>query len=178
MKERVWGEGYRFKGVGVGVTRREFEYSRRAGEAGVENGNGKGKEAGKFVSSNIAMSWMRGDAKTGGETLVNGCLQGRKLFDVRGASRICRKRIWELGVQVTKALRDAAVAEGVANAVLVDGIILEKIKKCLMVEKYQDLKQGELLGERRKVKEEVRLCLGGWARNEGDDEFCLEWLKK
>ncbi|PQE24427.1 hypothetical protein CJF30_00009919 [Rutstroemia sp. NJR-2017a BBW] len=167
VKGRVWGHGYKFTQMGVGVTAREFKFSRRGGDGGKE-------VVGKFVSSNVAMSWMRGDGKAGGETLVNGCLQGRKLFDIRGASRICRKRIWGLGMQVMKALSGAAVAGGFENAGLVDGMVIEKISKCLMAGKYRDLKASEILEERRKVKEEVRGCLGGWVRNEGDDEFGLE----
>jgi tRNA-specific adenosine deaminase 1 len=168
----MWGHGYKFHQIRVGVTGREFKFSRRGGE-GVDSA-GKGKEVGKFVSSNVAMSWMRGDGKTGGETLVNGCLQGRKLFDIRGASRICRKRTWGLGVQVMKALSGAAVAGVFENAGVVDGMVIEKISKCLMAENYRDLKDSEILEERRKVKEEARGCLGGWVRNEGDDEFGLE----
>ena len=58
----------------------------------------------EYVSSNISTSWVRGDGKSGGETLVNGALQGRKQFDVKGASRVCRRRGWKLGLEVLGAI--------------------------------------------------------------------------
>ncbi|KAF7870447.1 hypothetical protein EAF04_004191 [Stromatinia cepivora] len=149
--------GYGFHEMGIKTTAREFTYSRRC-----ETNNAK---VGEYVSSNISTSWIRGDGKTGGETLVNGALQGRKQFDVRGASRVCRRRAWKLGIEVL----------GVIAAMEIAGKgVVERMRSCLAVDAYKELKGSEILRERRRVKEEVRQCLGGWVRNEGDDGFGVE----
>lgn len=118
----------------------------------------------KYVSSNISTSWIHGDGKIGGETLINGALQGRKQFDARGASRVCRRREWKLGITILGAL----------SAIDAGQKVVERMQRCLNVDRYRDLKDSEMLGERRRVKNEVRGCLGGWVRNEGDDEFGVE----
>ncbi|CAD6444446.1 4c181175-502f-4b82-a424-2b5343324335 [Sclerotinia trifoliorum] len=148
---------YKYHEIGIKTTTKEFIYSRR-----YETHTAKPLE---YVSSNISTSWIRGDGKTGGETLVNGALQGRKQFDVRGASRVCRRRVWKVGLEV---LGKVAVMEGVGLGVV------ERLRSCLGVGAYKEVKGSEILGERRRIKEEVRECLGGWVRNEGDDEFEVE----
>lgn len=156
QKDGTRESGYGFNEMGIKTTGREFLYSRRSPthHAKVE-----------YVSSNISTSWIHGDGKAGGETLVNGALQGRKQFDVRGASRVCRRRSWKLGLEVLGAMT--------AMNVRSQGFV-ERIKNCLVVDSYMDLKRNEMLGERRRVKEKVRECLGGWVRNEGDDGFGVE----
>ncbi|TGO50217.1 hypothetical protein BOTNAR_0401g00050 [Botryotinia narcissicola] len=145
--------GYGFYEIGIKTTGKEFVYSRRSE---THNANTE------YVSSNISTSWVRGDGKTGGETLVNGALQGRKQFDVKGASRVCRRRGWKLGLEVLGAI----------TAMQIGGKeIVELIGRGLEVVKYKNLKESDILRERRRAKEEVRECLGAWVRNEGDEEF-------
>ncbi|KAB8294931.1 hypothetical protein EYC80_006886 [Monilinia laxa] len=160
-ERNVKGNGYRFHEIGIKTTSREFAYSRR-----YINPESVAKVP-EYVSSNISTSWVCGDGKTGGETLVNGALQGRKQFDVRGASRVCRRRGWRLGVEVLGAMSAMARTGG-------GGEVVERLRRCLVVDRYRDLKGSEILGERRRVKKDVRDCLGGWVRNEGDDEFGAE----
>lgn len=137
---RDWGNGYVFKPFKVVGTGREFEYSRR--QVG----------QGEIASSNISSSWTPG----GSETVIGGTMQGRKQFDGRGASRVCKRRMWRLALEV-------AVRVGVPVLV-----------RYLTASKYLDLKNGDLLAERRRVKGDVREVLGGWVRNEGGDEFSLD----
>lgn len=119
----------------------------------------------EYVSSNISTSWVRGDGKSGGETLVNGALQGRKQFDVKGASRVCRRRGWKLGLEVLGAITARQIG---------GKEVVRRICRGLEVDKYRNLKESDILRERRRAKEEVRECLGGWVRNEGDDGFGVE----
>jgi tRNA-specific adenosine deaminase 1 len=144
--------GYRFKGLLVRGTRREFEFSRRRREnGGVEAGEG-GQEV-QLVPSNLAAAWT----PYGDESLIGGVLQGRKQFDPRGASMICRKRMWELAAEV---------------AAIVD---VPDITRALRAGLYELVKASGLLEERRRVKAEVKeKALKGWVRNEGDDEFGLD----
>lgn len=131
----MWNSGYAFKPFRVVPTSREFPFSRRSGN--------------DVVPSNLASSWT----PNGSETLIGGTLQGRRQFDVRGASRVCKKKMWKLALEV-------AVVAGVPA-----------VEGCLRVGKYGDVKSGELLEGRRKVKKEVREVLGGWVRNEGGEGF-------
>ncbi|ATZ53569.1 hypothetical protein BCIN_09g03980 [Botrytis cinerea B05.10] len=157
-KERGTREsGYGFHEVGIKTTEKEFVYSRRA-----EAHKTKTIE---YVSSNISTSWVRGDGKSGGETLVNGALQGRKQFDVKGASRVCRRRGWKLGLEVLGAITARQIG---------GKEVVRRICRGLEVDEYRNLKESDILRERRRAKEEVRECLGGWVRNEGDDGFGVE----
>ncbi|QSZ36596.1 hypothetical protein DSL72_006476 [Monilinia vaccinii-corymbosi] len=86
--------GYSFHEMGIKTTGREFTYSRRYVSPECV------AQMPEYVSSNVSTSWINGDGKAGGETLVNGALQGRKQFDLRGGSRVCRRRGWRLGIEV------------------------------------------------------------------------------
>lgn len=129
-------------------TAREFRYSRRFD---------RGVVGEDFVSSNVSAVWMRGGES---ETLINGTLQGRKQFDARGASMLCRRKMWALGIKIVGA------AVGMQGG--------QSVKAALDVKTYREVKMSKLLEKRRKVKEEVRQVLGGWIRNEGGDLFSLE----
>lgn len=152
MKElsgKEWGGGYAFKPVEVRTTRREFEYSRRQTLATVE----------KLVPSNISASWVSGRGEISGEleTLIGGVLQGRKQFDVRGASRVCKKRSWKLALEI-------------AALVAVPGV-----QNCMGSSTYGNMKESECLEGRISVKDEAReLGLKGWVRNSGGDGFSLD----
>ncbi|KAG9236093.1 adenosine deaminase/editase [Amylocarpus encephaloides] len=137
LKGRDWGSGYAFKPFRVLGTEREFAYSRRQTSA---------KE---FVPSNLASSWT----PHGNETVIGGTVQGRKQFDVRGASRVCKRRMWRLAAEIGgKAM-------------------LPLLEKCLAGGSYAGVKNGELLRHRKFVKEDVRKVMGGWLRNEDGEDF-------
>lgn len=107
----------------------------------------------KAVPSNMSAVWTPGWQ----ETLIGGVLQGRKQFDVRGASLVCKMGLWRAAVNV-------AALVGVP-------LLVETMGK----RSYRDVKEAELLAARRRVKEDVRReGLPGWVKNTGDDEFDLE----
>ncbi|KXH45529.1 adenosine-deaminase [Colletotrichum simmondsii] len=150
-----WKGGYRFSPFEVRTTSREFEFSKRRvrGKAGAE----------KIAASNLAAVWTRGGGVD--EGTMGGVLQGRKAFDVRGASLVSRRRMWELA---------AAVAERVARQGD-DGDgdeVGELLCRALDVDAYGKVKGGEMLAYRREVKEAARrVALAGWVVNVGDEEF-------
>lgn len=141
-----WGGGYAFQPFTVSTTSLEFRYSRRAPLSPAE----------KLVPSNSAASWTANGKE---ETLIGGVLQGRKQFDVKGASRMCKRRMWRLAMEVA----------GFVGASVVERMLSGRL--------YKDVKEAEILGIRRKVKEDTRrLALEGWVRNRGD-EFELEGVE-
>lgn len=122
-------------------------YSRRAG--GSATGL-IGKSEVKYVSSNLAASWTVNGRE---ETIIGGVLQGRKQFDPRGASRMCKRRMWKLAMEV-------------AGLVTMEG----RVKMELGLERYMDVKEGAALSWRRRVKEDAKgTALKGWVRNGGED---------
>lgn len=138
-----WKNGYSFKPFEIRPSSREFRFSRRqiipAGD--------------KLVPSNISASRTPHHF----ETLIGGVLQGRKQGDIKGASRVCKRKMWKLALDIAKLVNATVVAE------------------CLREGSYMNVKASTLLEERRKVKEDVRsTSLVGWVRNSGGDEFCLE----
>jgi tRNA-specific adenosine deaminase 1 len=105
------------------------------------------------VPSNLAAAW----SPCVEEGLIGGVLQGRKQFDPRGASRMCKKRLWELAREV------AALAA------------CEDVERGLDSASYAEVKCGMVLGARRKVKQEVRdEALRGWVRNAGGEDFARD----
>ncbi|KAH9873258.1 hypothetical protein J1614_005656 [Plenodomus biglobosus] len=91
------------------------------------------------------------------ETLIGGVMQGRRQGDARGASAISRKRVWGLAVRVA----------GVVGA----KVVVEALGK----KKYGEVKMGEALEARRRVKGDMQSWgLGGWVGNEGDEGFGLD----
>jgi tRNA-specific adenosine deaminase 1 len=107
----------------------------------------------KMAASNLAVAWHERSLEEG---LVGGVLQGRRQFDVRGGSKTSRRRMWELAVEVAR----------------MDGV--EEVKTLLEVESYSDIRNGDGLADRRRVKDFVRgTALKGWVRNVGDDDFGL-----
>lgn len=140
---KEWSGGYRYQPFEVNATSREFAYSRR-------NGGGKGGK--KMVPCNISAvytpRWQ--------ETIIGGGQHGRKPFDPRGASKVCRKGTWQAAV---------AVAETIALPLVVGG---------LQYATYGDLKENALLNSRRAAKEAAKAeALQNWQKNSGDDEFGL-----
>ncbi|KAI9692254.1 MAG: hypothetical protein M1822_006484 [Bathelium mastoideum] len=134
-----WPGGYSFCPFRVEATDREFTYSRRGATSGQD-----------LVPSNLSVVWT----PSWQETLIGGVIQGRKLGDMKGASRISRRGIWR------------AVAE------IVDAIGTPALRSAVGATTYNALKNAEILKERMAVKDEVkREALKGWMRNEGDDKF-------
>ncbi|KAJ4304844.1 hypothetical protein N0V90_000372 [Kalmusia sp. IMI 367209] len=139
---KQWQGGYTWHAFEVHSTHREFDWSRRAIRDGL-----------KAAPSNLSAVWT----PMWQETLIGGVLQGRKQFDPRGASAICRRSMWKVALQI------ASVA-GVPT-----------LSRALGKARYEEVKANEVLVDRRKVKEDVRReGLRGWAKNTGDDDFGLE----
>jgi tRNA-specific adenosine deaminase 1 len=149
LKGRRWENGYRFHPLRIKTAGREFCFSRR-GSASTGSGAEKGVE---FVPSNLAAAWT----PYGEESLIGGVLQGRKQFDPRGASMLCRKSMWKLAAEVAALVAIPAVSQ------------------VLSLGSYELVKSASLLEGRRKVKEEVKeKALKGWVRNSGDEGFGLD----
>ena len=145
---QAWSEGqgyeggYRWNSFDVLSTTREFTWSRRMVPPHL-----------KATSSNLSAVWT----PSWQETLIGGALQGRKQFDPRGASAICRRSMWRTAVQIAATIG------------------LPALIQALDQQSYKGVKDGEMLDARRKVKREVkREALQGWVKNSGDDEFSVE----
>lgn len=139
---KQWGEGYAFKPFNVEPATVEFEFSKRAVQA----------RSSSISASNLAATWSASGIE---ETILGGVLQGRKQFDVRGASKTSRRQMWITAKQVSDTLEHSGLEEHFSSA-----------------GSYQDIKDGSLLGERRHVKSQVRqLSLKGWVQNQGDSGF-------
>ncbi|KAL5416568.1 hypothetical protein PMIN03_002110 [Paraphaeosphaeria minitans] len=136
-----WGGGYAWRAFAVLGTAREFAWSRRMVGSSV-----------RAASSNISAVWTPGWQ----ETVIGGVLQGRRQFDARGASRVCRGAMWKVAVRVAAAVGMPALMQVLGKRA------------------YKDVKESEALGARRRVKGDVkREALKGWVENRGDDGFGL-----
>jgi tRNA-specific adenosine deaminase 1 len=135
-----WENGYAFRPFKVLATSREFSYSRRTPLLPGE----------KLVPSNIFASYTPHHF----ETLIGGILQGRKQGDLKVASRVCNRKMWNLALEIATL------------------VAAPSIERCLRVERYSDVKTSELLNGRRKVKVDVQYkALAGWVKNTGDEDF-------
>lgn len=147
--------GYSFQDFKMMTTGREFAYSRR-------DADGSPLLSDAISPSNIAASW----SPYFEETLIGGVLQGRKQNDPRGASVVCKKRMWELAHEITRLLDldDTGLENSPPHEV---GSV-----KCRKT--YEDMKQSQLLQDRMVAKNNARETLKGWARNDGDEGFTLD----
>ncbi|KAH7082194.1 adenosine deaminase/editase [Paraphoma chrysanthemicola] len=137
-----WKGGYTWNSFTIQPTTREFKWSRRAV-----------LPTQKAVASNLSAIWT----PSWQETLIGGVLQGRKQFDPRGASAICRRSIWKTAVEVA----------GIVGVPLLAGTLEKRT--------YEDVKTDEVFQARKKVKHDVKHAgLQGWIRNAGDSEFSLD----
>ncbi|PSN67900.1 hypothetical protein BS50DRAFT_351607 [Corynespora cassiicola Philippines] len=135
--ERNWEGGYRWHEFKVHGTSKEFAWSRRNVSA-----------AQKAMASNLSAVWT----PHWEESLIGGVLQGRKQFDPRGASRVCRRSLWKIGADIAAVAAIPALTEAIRRGA------------------YGEVKAGAMLGARRKVKDEVKArSLKGWIKNSGDD---------
>ncbi|KAL7947692.1 adenosine deaminase/editase [Trichoderma barbatum] len=145
---KQWAEGYAFKPFNVEATTVEFEFSKRAVQA-----------RSKVISaSNLAATWSASGYE---ETILGGVLQGRKQFDIRGASKTSRRQMWIKSKELSDKL-----------SVSHPGLHIGVQQHFSSASSYQDIKDGLLLAERRHVKAQVRqLALTGWIQNDGDSDF-------
>ncbi|PMD33229.1 hypothetical protein L207DRAFT_518058 [Hyaloscypha variabilis F] len=180
LKGRIWEGGYHFQEFKVLTTNKEFPYSRRQVL----------KSGEKLVPSNIASLSELHLNDT--ETLIGGTLQGRKQFSLPGASRVCKRRMWQFALSIAAIScrnlltdldrrrsenvdRAGEILEGVASKNAENEKMLlgdHPVVQCLKSGTYAEVKEGKLLGERRKVKRETReMALKGWVRNTGGEDF-------
>jgi tRNA-specific adenosine deaminase 1 len=138
-----WGGGYKFAPFEVDTTAKEYSYSKTS----IMN------LTDKVAASNLAVSWSTAGLE---ESIVGGVLQGRKPFEIGGASLVSRRRMWMLAIEVANQLGD----------------LYTNLQCRLAMPIYEDLKQSELLAIRNAVKKDVRSeALAGWIRSSGDDCF-------
>jgi len=145
LKSKTWPGDYSFRPFHIKTTDQEFKFSRRS-KLGPED---------KLVPSNISASWTPHHE----ETLIGGILQGRKQFDPRGASKVCKKSMWKLAVDTVKLLKIPA------------------LESAILVGSYGALKASESLRDRRRVKEDVRAVLtkgSPWVKNDGGEAFGVD----
>lgn len=141
---KSWPGGYRFAPFTVETTGEEFVFSRAAVMS----------RAAGIAPSNLAAAWTCNGVE---ETILGGVLQGRKPFDDKGASNMSRRRMW--------------MAAGETAACYLNGRG-DMIRHGLRGQTYQHVKNGELLADRRRVKQHVRQsALAGWTPNQGDSNF-------
>ncbi|KAH7402338.1 hypothetical protein DE146DRAFT_677266 [Phaeosphaeria sp. MPI-PUGE-AT-0046c] len=140
--DNEWKGGYQWEPFKVQGSSREFDWSRRNIPAGH-----------KAMPSNLSAvctpAWQ--------ETLIGGVLQGRKQFDPRGASAICRRSMWATATQLACVL-------GWPSSVYMLG-----------QRTYREMKNAETFSPRKQVKQDFKsTALTGWVKNTGDDDFELE----
>jgi tRNA-specific adenosine deaminase 1 len=129
--------GHQFRPFDVRTTGRQFAYSAQGAEAG---------------GSNLSALWTPKRQ----EILVNGVLQGRKQFDIRGASITSRRGLWKLALEV-------AVAVGMPA-------ILGNLDKAT----YGQAKESANHDRREAKDKALEKALTGWKRNERDDDWGFE----
>lgn len=137
-----WSGGYSFNPFKFRKTEVDFEFSRR---------NVLSATASK--GSNICAVYTPSLQ----ETLINGVLQGRRQFDIRGGSALCNARMCGVVFQLLALLGKPFLTRIPINV------------------GYKQLKECKLLQNHNKVKEDLRRhALKGWIRN-AEDDFKLPW---
>jgi tRNA-specific adenosine deaminase 1 len=157
--DRMHGSDYEFRPFRLVTTTLEFPYSRRSAPSA------------SLVPSNIAAAWTASGIE---ETVIGGVLQGRKVGDVRGASKLSRRRMWELARNLAQEL-----ATELASGLDVKATLQEKwgqeLRETLDGACYGDIKSAVLLEERHVAKAVLReRALVGWVRNVGDEGWGLD----
>lgn len=134
----IWPGSYKSHPFKIQTNNKEFAFSRRSA----------GRSTTELKGSSISCVSAPGMQ----ETLINGVLQGRKQVDPRGASAVCRGKIWKAVVEVIVLLGVPA------------------LRRVLSHSNYTSLKEDNMLKDRSHVKQVVRdQSLTGWIRNAGDD---------
>jgi tRNA-specific adenosine deaminase 1 len=132
---------YQFLPFEVQTTTVDFAWSRRA----VTEGQ-------RAIASNVTAAFTPDFS----ETLINGVLQGRKLGDPRGASKISRRSQWSRALEVGDLLHSSGIEDA------------------LHADSYETMKTSDIFEGRRRVKDHViQKALKGWKRNTGDVQFSL-----
>jgi tRNA-specific adenosine deaminase 1 len=90
--------------------------------------------------------------------LINGVLQGRKIFDELGACCLSRRTMWQHVIWLTGGGVDPS-----------QSLMLPRVG-CT----YEQMKEYDLLRQREAAKQRARrLALQGWQRNTGDEQWSL-----
>ncbi|KAM7209695.1 Adenosine deaminase/editase [Naviculisporaceae sp. PSN 640] len=161
---KIWrSSGYAFVPFKVHTTTLEFDFSKRTVAAAAERKAQAANSRSNMAASNLAVAWTANGLNEG---IIGGVLQGRKKFDIKGASAVSRTKLWKLANQVAENLVGIESSQGCAQMLL----------ECLSSEgaTYDEVKGCLLLKGRQAVKEEARReALKGWIRNTGDGGFRL-----
>ncbi|OAA42711.1 Adenosine deaminase/editase [Metarhizium rileyi] len=145
LVNKTWPGGYQCRPFRIETTDQDFEFSRETVK----------KKCASITPSNIAAAWSASGME---ETILGGVMQGRKPFDEKGASKVSRRQMWVAARDVSHNLHGSS-----------------GIKQLLESKTYQDVKNGELLADRRLVKQHVRTtALAGWISNQGDSSFSID----
>lgn len=111
----------------------------------------RARDSEKTKGSNIAAVWTPGTM----EVLIGGTKQGNKQFSTHGRSSLSRICFWDMAEHLASAMDDPDLRQALQRE-----------------QDYRDLKQSQLLHERRSVKSHVRAeALRPWALNRRDDTF-------
>lgn len=141
VQETAWASGYGWRPFAVTTTGTDFPWSRK--------GAAEGEEA---VPTVPAIIWTPDLS----EVLVNGVLQGRKLFDHRGASGLSRRMMW------LRLMRLCSLSGLTDQTTLLDQ------------NTYRDVKEQAALSGRRNLKKIVEeVALTNWIPNSSDHAFAL-----
>lgn len=137
--------GYSFRPFTVATTALQFQFSRREVLARSE----------KIVASNLAAAWSASGIE---ESTMGGMIQGHKPFLPKGASRMCRRHMWQSCRDLAKKLPEWPALAAALSATT-----------------YGQIKETDELQARQKAKLRAREeALPGWIRNTGDDTFSIE----
>lgn len=121
---------------------------------------------------NVSALWVAGlvgAAALVNETLVNGVKQGSKQFGESSfkASALCRERMWHRGRELANTLQQRQ------EELKLDSTTLSLLEETLLSRTYRVAKAGKIDNDRAAGKRHAIEILGGWQRNEGDDDWGL-----
>lgn len=140
--DKTWDGGYAYRPFCVKTTSRAFKHSRH--HVGLSGERSYPQSLSRVYTPHLQ------------EALTNGVRQGYRQCDPRGASSLCRRRMWH-------AVADVVAKVGVP--------FLEE--SLFRAKTYAEVKKLGLLERRTRVKDEtIALALRGWAEN-GVDDFVL-----
>jgi tRNA-specific adenosine deaminase 1 len=136
-----WPAGYSFKPFVVLTTKSKFTYSRESIQASWST-----------IPSLKSTIWTPHFQ----EVLIRGSLEGRAARDPKGASQICRRKLWTSAdvLYKTLGLKDLIIESNCGS--------------------YKSLKNSKIYEARRHVKKDVIGSLVGWVSNESDDFSLIE----
>lgn len=166
---KTWkSSGYAFVPFKVHTTTLEFEFSKRTVAAAAAERKAQAAGGGtNMTATNLAVTWSANGLNEG---IIGGVLQGRKNFDIKGASAVSRRKLWMLANEVAGNLAGSLAADERGDS----GV--HALVKCLSSKEvtYDEVKGCSLMKGRRAVKEESRRdALKGWKKNTGDGGFRL-----